>query len=58
MPYVLVLFMGQESGIEVLDHPELSHPLANIWHCFRGLRAIIPDSKKNFDSSGLLSSSW
>lgn len=46
MPCVLVLFLGQESGVEVLDHPEPSHPLVNIWHCFRGLRAITPDSKK------------
>lgn len=58
MPYVLLLFLGQESGVEILDHPKPSHPLVNIWHCLRGLRAMIPDSKKNFDSSGLLSSPW
>lgn len=54
MPYVLILFLGQESGVEVVDHPEPSHPLVNIWHCFRGLRAVIHDSKKTFDSSGLI----
>lgn len=49
-------FWGKSQGLRFLiTLTSLIHPLVNISHCFRGLRAIIPDSKKNCE---LLSSPW